>query len=150
MLLLLSLFSPLFMPRWLWHKHVRGGSKKKKRLKKGKHTRLSRILSKINIFFYHRFRNGLPLDTGNSSKFEGASVDRPSLLVKSASAGDAGEYACVLDNAVGRGVAGNVSTVEVLCEYCTNLGEKNFFLKKKFPKNVKSICMKICANKMLS
>ncbi len=71
----------------------------------------------INTFaMTFRFRDGLPLDVGNRSKYDGATEDRPSLFVTDAGPDDAGEYACVIDNDVGRGVAANASNVEVLCE----------------------------------
>lgn len=65
-----------------------------------------------------RYRDGQLLSTGRngSDRYEGATVDRPSLIIRSVSKEDIGDYACFLENEVGVGESRNMTTLEAFCE----------------------------------
>ena len=69
-----------------------------------------------------RYRDGQLLSTGrngSSDRYEGATVDRPSLIIRSVSKEDIGDYACFLENEVGVGESRNMTTLEAFCEFIT-------------------------------
>ena len=72
----------------------------------------------IPLFVLLRYRDGQLLPTGRngSDRYEGATVDRPSLIIRSVSKEDIGDYACFLENEVGVGEARNMTTLEAFCE----------------------------------
>ena len=67
--------------------------------------------------FVIRYRDENLVDTSNRSRYDGATPEQPSLVIKKVSGDDIGEYSCVLENKVGRGESQNVSVLDVFCEY---------------------------------
>ena len=74
------------------------------------------------MLFRLRYRDGqlVPTagrtnDSSSSSRYEGATVDRPSLIISSVGSEDIGNYACVLENDVGVGES-NFTSLEVYCK----------------------------------
>lgn len=59
------------------------------------------------------YRNGDYLDVSDKSRFDGATLDQPSLVIKSAGEPDIGSYSCVLENQVGTGEAENIAHLDV-------------------------------------
>ena len=74
--------------------------------------------SSPSLCFLLRYRDGQLLPTGRngSDRYEGATVDRPSLIIRSVAKEDIGDYACVLENEVGVGESRNMTTLEAFCE----------------------------------
>jgi hypothetical protein len=56
------------------------------------------------------------LEVSNRSRYDGASVDQPSLVIKSASKADTGRYSCVLENQIGAAESQNAAQLNVLCK----------------------------------
>ena len=56
------------------------------------------------------------LDVSDKSRYAGGNVDQPSLVIKSATAADTGNYSCVLENRVGPGEAQNTASLDVHCK----------------------------------
>ena len=75
-----------------------------------------------------RYLNEDLLSTDNRTKYEGANLAQPSLIIKSVSAEDMGEYSCVLENEAGKGESENVSTLEVLCKFVLLLLKNSFVI----------------------
>ena len=65
----------------------------------------------------YRYRNGQLLEVGNRTRYDGATVDQPSLVIKSASRQDTGRYSCVLENEIGATESQNAAQLNVLCEF---------------------------------
>jgi hypothetical protein len=64
-----------------------------------------------------RYRNGQLLDLSNRSRYEGASVDQPSLVIKAADRGDTGRYSCVLENKIGASESKTAALLDVNCKF---------------------------------
>ena len=79
-----------------------------------------------------RYRDGQLLPTAaaagrnGSGRYEGATPDRPSLIIRSVSKEDIGDYACVLENEAGVGESRNMTTLETLCEYHDRTGRTSW------------------------
>ena len=71
------------------------------------------------------------MSTDNRTKYDGANLGQPSLIIKSVGSEDMGEYSCALVNEAGKGESENVSTLEVLCKYFA-LGIEYFARNRKF------------------
>jgi hypothetical protein len=54
--------------------------------------------------------------TGNPSKYEGGTVDTPTLTVRNLTRDDVGDYSCAVENDVGRRESENASTLSVFCK----------------------------------
>ena len=63
-----------------------------------------------------RYLNDNYLDVSDKSHFDGATLDQPSLVIKSAGEGDIGSYSCELENQVGTGRAENIAYLDVYCK----------------------------------
>ena len=71
----------------------------------------------MNYFNFPRYRNGQLLELSNRTRYDGATVDQPSLVIKSASKADTGRYSCVLENEIGAAESQNAAQLNVLCEF---------------------------------
>lgn len=70
-----------------------------------------------NFFVTFRYRNGQLLDLTDKTRFEGATVDQPSLVIKRASREDNGRYSCVLENSIGASESKSAAILTVLCKF---------------------------------
>ncbi len=68
-------------------------------------------------YFLCRYRNGQLLDLTNRSRYDGATVEQPSLVIKSVDRSDSGIYSCVLENDVGASESKSTANVDVICKY---------------------------------
>jgi len=60
------------------------------------------------------YRNGQLLDLSDKSRYDGATVDQPSLVIKKVSREDNGRYSCVLENKIGASESKNAAILTVL------------------------------------
>jgi len=60
------------------------------------------------------YRNGQLLDLSDRTRYEGATVDQPSLVIKKVSREDNGRYSCVLENNIGASESKGAATLTVL------------------------------------
>ena len=70
-----------------------------------------------NFTAFCRYRNGQLLDLSDRDRYEGATLDQPSLVIKSVSRVDNGRYSCVLENQVGASESKNAAALTVYCKY---------------------------------
>ena len=57
------------------------------------------------------------MDLSDKTRYEGATTDQPSLVIKKVSRDDNGRYSCVLENKIGASESKSAATVTVLCKY---------------------------------
>ena len=86
-----------------------------------KQNKLNPIISIIlqhftNFTAFCRYRNGQLLDLSDRGRYEGATVDQPSLVIKKVSREDNGRYSCVLENNIGSSESKGAATLTVLCK----------------------------------
>ena len=67
----------------------------------------------LNTF---RYRNGQLLDLNNRTRYGGATIDQPSLVIHAAHKQDTGSYSCVLENVVGASESQNAALLDVYCK----------------------------------
>ena len=63
-----------------------------------------------------RYRNGILLELNNRTRYGGATVDQPSLVIHSAHREDTGRYSCVLENIIGASESQNGALLDVYCK----------------------------------
>ena len=65
---------------------------------------------------FQRYRNGILLELNNRTRYGGATVDQPSLVIHSAHREDTGSYSCVLENIVGASESLNAALLDIYCK----------------------------------
>ena len=62
------------------------------------------------------------MDLNNRTRYGGATIDQPSLVIHAAHKQDTGSYSCVLENVVGASESQNAALLDVYCKYkfCVN------------------------------
>ena len=68
------------------------------------------------ILYTFRYRNGQLLDLNNRTRYGGATIDQPSLVIHAAHKQDTGSYSCVLENVVGASESQNAALLDVYCK----------------------------------
>ena len=57
------------------------------------------------------------MDLTNRTRYDGATLEQPSLVIKTVSREDSGRYSCVLENRIGASESKSAAILTVLCEY---------------------------------
>ena len=66
---------------------------------------------------FSRYRNGQILDLTNRTKYDGATLEKQSLVIRSVHREDTGRYSCVLENRIGASESKSTTLLTVLCKY---------------------------------
>ena len=94
-----------------------GTNEQKRKLKHDFWTWKVFLSAEESFYCFCRYRNGQLLDLSDRDRYEGATLDQPSLVIKSVSRVDNGRYSCVLENQVGASESKNAAALTVYCKY---------------------------------
>jgi len=75
-----------------------------------------RLIIKIYIYFFFRYRNDDLVNVNDSSHYKGGNSENVALVIRSTERDDIGNYSCQLSNTIGKGISDQKINLDVHCK----------------------------------